>query len=275
MSRATLAGQTAIVTGSGRGIGRAIAVELATHGANVVVTARTRDEIDATARTIDEETPGTALSIQGDLSKSEHVDQLFSDTTTEFGELDVLVNNAAIMYPFDVLEDSLADIYDLMEVDLYAALNCALHAAREFRQTDGDPKEITGATGRILNISSLASQMGSSPVHYSIANAGVEALTRGLAVQLAPHDVLVNAIAPGFIETSGPITRDGETTVKDQFEDEGFREYFFDHSHRGIPQSRPGQPEEIARLARFLVSPENTYTTGQTVFVDGGLSISA
>lgn len=273
MGETGLAGKTAIVTGSGRGIGRAIAVELAEHGANVVVTARTQDEIEATARTIRDETPGTAISISGDISNSEHVDRLFEETTTEFGGLDVLVNNAGITYPFDVTEDSLSDMYELMEVNLYAAVECAAHAAREFGRYDDEPDEITGATGRILNISSVGSQFAGGGIHYQMAKAGMEAMTRGFAVKLAPHDVLVNAIAPGFIGTDMPFDHDGEYTAKDQAQSDEFQDYFYEEPG-GIPQARVGRAEEIAPLARLLVSPENTYMTGQTVFVDGGVSIS-
>lgn len=270
MRESILEEKTAIVTGSGRGIGEAIAVELAEYGANVVVTARTRDEIEATAQTIQDETPGTAYSIVGDITNPEHVDRLFDETTTEFDGVDILVNNAGIAYPFDVMEDSVEDMYELIEVDLYAAVDCALHAAREFRQEE-EPDEITGAGGRILNISSLASQYGVG-LPYSIANAGMEAMTRDLAVKLAPHDVLVNGIAPGFIETTGTVDHEGEVTVPDQFESDDAQQYYFEE--RRIPQARLGDPAAIARFARFLVSPENTYTTGQTIFVGGGLSIT-
>lgn len=264
--------QTAIVTGSGRGIGEAIAVELAEHGANVVVTARTREEIEATARTIRDETPGTAVSISGDVTDSDHVDRLFEEATTEFGGVDILVNNAGIAHPFDVMEDSVAEMETIIEVDLYAAVDCALRAAREFRQEDAAPDEITGAAGRILNISSLSSLYGGYSLPYSIANAGMEAMTRDLAVELAPRDILVNAIAPGFIRTTGTVDHEGEVTVPEQFESDEAREYYFEQ--RRIPQARLGEPEAIARFARFLVSPENTYTTGQTIYVDGGISIS-
>lgn len=265
MTQPTLEGKTAIVTGSGRGIGRAIALELAAHGANVVVTARTQDEIDATAQAIHDETPGTAISISGDISNPEHVDRLFEEATTEFGELDILVNNAGIGYRFDLMNDSMEDLYEMMEVNLYAAVDCALHAAREFRLADGEPDEITGANGKILNISSAQSQFSNTSwLHYEMAKAAMEAMTRNLAVELAPHDVLVNAIAPAFIETPMLLDSDGEFPFPEQ--------YFFEQ--RRIPLARMGQPEAIARFARFLVSPENTYMTGQAIFVDGGASIA-
>lgn len=272
MKETGLAGKTAIVTGSGRGIGRAIAVDLAEHGANVTVTARTQDEIDATVETIREETPGTAISVGGDISDSDHVERLFEETTDEFGELDILVNNAGISYPFDLTEDSLSEIYDLMEINLYAALDCAAHAAREFEREDAEPDEITGGTGRILNISSLAGQFGGPEIHYQMSKAGLEAMTRGLAFELAPQDVLVNAIAPGHMKTDMPFGRDSDYTAKDAIQSEQFQEYYMELW--GLPQSRAGRPEEIAPLARLLVSPENTYITGQTIRVDGGLSIS-
>lgn len=272
MSQATLAGQTAIVTGSGRGIGRAIALELADYGANVVVTARTREEIEATAETIQEDTPGTATSVQGDISNSEHVDQLFDATIAEFGGLDILVNNAGMTYGFDPLTDSLADIHDVMEVNLFGAADCSLHAARKFEAAGGDTDAITGDAGRILNISSLSAHLGAQ-MHYGMAKAGMEAMTRALAVTLAPHDVLVNAIAPGWVATTASA-RDSDTSVKDYVENDDFRENYFEEPFRSVPLARMAQPEEIARTARFLVSPENTYITGQTIVMDGGLSIS-
>lgn len=270
MGQPRLADKTAIVTGSGRGIGRAIARELADMGSNVVVTARTQDEIEATAETINEETSGTAMAIRGDVSDSEHVDRLFDEATTEFGGLDILVNNAGLTYDFDPLEDSLSDVHDAMDVNLFGAVDCALHAAREF--DTGDPDEFTGGAGRILNISSLSSRLATQ-MPYSMAKAGLEAMTRALAVNLATQDILVNAIAPGWVATTG-TARNREISVKDYVEIDEFRENYFEEPFRSVPLARMARPEEIARTARFLVSPENTYITGQTIVMDGGLSIS-
>lgn len=123
----------------------------------MVVTARTREENEATAQTIRDETPGSANSISGDITNPDHIDRLFDQTKTEFGELDILVTNAGIGFPFDVMEDSMADFSELVDVNLHAAMDCALHAAREFRSDGDEPDEISGANGKILNISSLAS----------------------------------------------------------------------------------------------------------------------
>lgn len=265
-----LAGKTAIVTGSGRGIGRAIAVDLAEHGANVTVTARTQDEIDATAQTICDESPGTAISIGGDITNSEHVDRLFEETKTEFGGVDILVNNAGMTYGFDPREDSLEDVYDAMEVNLFGAAECALHAAREFG--GGEPGDRRGGAGRILNISSLSAQLAAE-MPYTMAKAGLEGMTRTLAVNLAPHDVLVNAIAPGWVATSGK-GRDSDMSVEEYTEVDEFREHFFEEPFQRVPLARMAEPEEIARAARFLVSPENTYITGQTIVMDGGISVT-
>lgn len=270
MGKSVLTDKTAIVTGSGRGIGRAIARELADHGANVVVTARTQDEIDATAETINEEMSGTATAIRGDICNPEHVDRLFDEATTKFGGLDILVNNAGMTYDFDPLDDSLSDVYDAMDVNLFGAVDCALHAAREFNRDD--PDQLTGGAGRILNISSLSSRLATQ-MPYSIAKAGLEAMTRTLAVNLASQDILVNAIAPGWVATTG-TGRDRDISVKDYVEIDEFRQNYFEEPFRSVPLRRMAKPEEIARTARFLVSPENTYITGQTIIVDGGLSIS-
>lgn len=265
-----LAEKTGIVTGSGRGIGRAIAIELAEHGANVVVTARTQDEIEATAETIQADTPGSAMAIRGDITDSEHVDRLFDETRTAFGGLDILVNNAGMSYGFDPREDSLADVHDALEVNLLAAADCAVHAAREFDADD--PDDLRGGAGRILNISSLSARLASQ-MPYSMAKAGLEGMTRALAVNLASHDVLVNAIAPGWVATSGS-SRESDMSVKDYIEVDEFRENYFEEPFQGVPLARMAEPEEIARAARFLVSPENTYITGQTIVMDGGISVT-
>lgn len=262
MSESSLNGKTAIVTGSGRGIGRKIAVEFAEHGANVVVTARSRDEIESTVNTIRESTQGAAICISGDICDPTHVDRLFDEAISEFGPLDILVNNAGATTSFDVKEDTMADYYDLVELNLHSAVNCALHAARAFDQC-GEPTEVTGSAGNILNITSVHSQMaGQVTFPYNVAKAGMESMTRALAISLAPDDILVNSIAPGFIDTEGSGLV-GTDTFQNSYIESG-----------RIPQARAGKPEEIARVARFVVSPENTYMTGQTLVVDGGVTIA-
>lgn len=261
-----LESQTAIVTGSGRGIGRAIAEEFAAHGANVTVTARSNAEIDETATFINENMPGSAISVAADVSDPSDVERVFEETTTAFGGLDILVNNAGVFESFDVLSDSMDDFEWTREVNLDGAARFALEAAKEIASGPND--EITGKAGRILNISSIHSEFaepGAFP--YDVSKGGLDAMTRSLAVQLAPYDILVNGIAPGFVDTAMSVV-DGEN----ELESETFLNYYVEQ--RKIPQARAGKPEEIARVARFLVSPENTYTTGQTLFVDGGLSVT-
>ena len=258
--------QTAIITGSGRGIGRAIAEEFAVQGANVTVTARSRDEIADTAESINENTPGDAISVAADVSDFSDVDRVIEETAVAFGGLDILVNNAAILNTFDVQSDPMEDFERTCRINLDGAAYFALEAAKEIA-SEAD-EEITGKAGRIVNISSVHSQFaeaGSFP--YDVSKGGLDAMTRSLAVQLAPFDILVNGIAPGFVDTAMSVV-DGEN----ELESDEFVDYYI--GRRKIPQARAGDPEEIARVARFLASSENTYMTGQTLFVDGGLSVT-
>lgn len=258
-------GQTAIVTGGAQGIGRAIAEELAAHGANVVIA--DIQNAESAAEELAEDMEGTAQGIPGDISDPDYVATLFEATVERFGGLDILVNNAGIFSPFDVFTDSWDDFMDVFEVNLFGAIYCARRAANEFKQPEFSGRS-QGGRGRILNISSIHSEFSEpTAFHYDIAKAGMDAMTRSLAIELAPHDVLVNCIQPGFIETPMSIV-DGEN----ELEADWFQEWYVDQ--RKVPLGRAGQPAELAKAARFLVSPENTYITGQTIPVDGGLTIT-
>ncbi len=175
-----------------------------------------------------------------------------------WGEVDVLVNNAGVNHPSDAISSD----WDEWRVPIRVSLEGAAHCCRALvpMMPDG---------GRIVNVASIHStrvEMGGSS--YSVAKGGLVQYTRALALELAPRRILVNAIAPGFIETPMSVLPDGTR----ELETDGFRKQYIE-GHR-LPLSRAGDPEEVAGVAMFLSGPDATYITGQTITVDGGLTIT-
>ncbi|MCC7354786.1 MAG: SDR family oxidoreductase [Anaerolineae bacterium] len=255
-----LAGKIALVTGGGRGIGRAIAEHFAAEGAAVTITARSVHEIEDAAAAI-RAAGGHALAVQTDIADVAQVERAVQATVDAFQGLDILVNNAAISYYSDFVKEDWARWLRVLEVNLLGAVHAARAAARVMIAQ--------GRGGRIINVSSVhgfLAENGAS--HYDVAKGGMDQLTRTLAVELAPHNVLVNGIAPGFVRTRLSILPDGT----DETETPLFKEYYV--GLRKIPLARAAAPEEIAPVALFLASPECTYVTGQILVVDGGLSIT-
>ncbi|MFO7167962.1 MAG: SDR family NAD(P)-dependent oxidoreductase [Chloroflexota bacterium] len=255
-----LAQTVALVTGAGRGIGRAIALRFAAEGAAVAALDRDGEAAAATAGEISAG-GGHALALQADIADQAQVQAAVSRVVERFGRLDILVNNAAVSAAGDFI-DGPYDAWDrVVQINLYGAIHCARAAAREMIRA--------GRGGRIVNISSIHStraEPGASS--YDIAKGGVDQLTRALAVELAPHGIRVNSIAPGFISTSMSIGPDGVN----ELETDWFRDIYV--ARRKIPLARPGQPEEVAAAALFLASEESSYITGAVLAVDGGLSVT-
>lgn len=252
-------GKVAVVTGSGRGIGRAAAELLAAEGAAVVVNGRTRGEVESVARAI-QERGGKALAVVADLGQLEAAEQLIAAAESQFGGVDILVNNAAVSRKHDFVESAYADWMKVLEINLLGAVRCARAAAARMVRA--------GRGGRIINVSSVhgfLAENRSSP--YDVAKGGMDQLTRTLAVELAPHRILVNGVAPGFVDTA--MSRaDGVN----ELESEAFREIYV--KRRRIPLARAAEPMEIARVILFLAGPDCTYITGETIVVDGGLSVT-
>ncbi|NPD68006.1 glucose 1-dehydrogenase [Lichenicola cladoniae] len=244
----------AIVTGADSGIGQAIAELFAHEGADVCIGYHTdREGAEETKRRV-EKAGRRAVVVQGDVGRPADVEALFQ-AASGLGIVDVLVNNAGKGMggtPVAELEDEMLEL--VLRTDLMGPLFCC----RAFIRL----RKKHGGKGRIVTISSVAQHLptpGSAP--YGMAKAGVGSLTRSLAIELAPDRINVNNIAPGLIQT--PMTQE---TLDDP---EKSRK-----SMDSIPWHRPGQPEEIARLAVFLASDDADYVTGQTWTMDGGLTMN-
>jgi len=246
-----LEGKAAVVTGSSRGIGRAIAIKLAKEGANVVVNSRKKTSAQEVVDEIKKMgCKGKAIAVEGDVSKVETAKRLVDAAVKEFGSLDIFVNNAGVISYANFLDLSVKDWDALMAVDLKGVFLCSQAAARQMiKQGNG---------GKIINISSIAGFIGFHNLpHYCAAKAGVIELTKQMALELASHRINVNSIGPGAIQTD--MTKDIEDDPKQ-----------LKQILARIPMGRLGQPEEIANVAAFLASDEASYVTGETIFVDGG-----
>ncbi len=240
--------KTALVTGASRGIGRAIALALASKGFAVALNyAGSHDAAEAVKKEI-EDAGGKAFTVQGDVSKSEDVDHIFKTVKDEFGGLDVLVNNAGINRDALLIRMKESNWDDVIATDLKSDfLTTKAAAAMMMRKRKGS----------IINISSVVGIMGNiGQANYAAAKAGVIGLTKACAKEMAARNIRVNAVAPGFIETA--MT-------------DGIPEKIREGMIASIPMGRMGQPEDIARAVCFLASDDASYITGQVLVVDGGL----
>jgi 3-oxoacyl-[acyl-carrier protein] reductase len=243
-----LKGKVAIVTGSGRGIGAAIAKVLAGAGAKVVVTSRHTEECDLVVGEI-KKAGGEAACMRCDVSSEEDVKSLAAQTLKKYGSLDILVNNAGIFEQKPMLEMDTALWKRIQSIDLDGVFYCTKHAALQMKKKKW---------GRIINISSIAGIRGfGGSVAYCAAKFGVLGLTQAAATDLGGYGITVNAICPGLIETK--MT---EAFVKDRKVLEAFMQPMI--------IKRPGQPQDIASAALYLASEEASYVTGEALVVDGG-----
>ncbi|QIR41670.1 3-oxoacyl-[acyl-carrier-protein] reductase [Tolypothrix sp. PCC 7910] len=242
-----LRGQVAIVTGASRGIGRAIALELASYGANVVVNyASSSGAADSLVAEITA-AGGEALALQADVSKLDQVEALFNTVLEKFKRIDILVNNAGITRDTLLLRMKPEDWQAVIDLNLTGVFLCTRAASKVM---------LKQRSGRIINIASVAGQMGNpGQANYSAAKAGVIGFTKTVAKELASRGITVNAVAPGFITTD--MTSNLSNT---------------EEILKFIPLGRYGQPEEIAGMVRFLAAdPAAAYITGQVFNVDGGM----
>ena len=241
----SLAGKVAVVTGAARGLGRAIAVRLASEGAAVSVWDLNEQGAEETAGTI-RERGGTAIACGGNSSKAGDIAQGVSATHAELGKIAILVNNAALS-PFCKFEDLTERAWDdLMAVNLKGPFLCCQAVI---------PDMLEAQWGRIINISSSSAQTGSArQTHYAASKAGVIGFTKSLAQEFATFGITVNNVPPGFVNTEG--LRQSPVDV------EGFAPQ--------TPMKRPGRPENIAAAVAFLASEDADYITGHTLSVNGG-----
>ncbi len=245
-----LAGKVAIVTGGSRGLGREIAVALATAGADVAVGARSKADLEETARLI-EHAGRRALAVPTDVTSYVEVERLIEVTRSTFGRLDILVNNSGLAKVRPLVEWRPEDWRAVLDVNLVSVFNGCRAAAPHF---------IAQRAGKVINISSMLAAVGlSGYTIYSATKGAVIAFTRTLGVEWARHNVQVNAIAPGWFATdmSAPAFSPENPKLAERL-------------LRDVPARRTGRPEEIGPLALYLASAASDFMTGQTIFLDGG-----
>lgn len=248
-----LAGKVALVTGSSRSIGRAIAIGFAREGARVAINYRSHAEgAEEVVRTI-REAGGDAIAAQADVRRRDEVNRMVEAVVSHFGRLDILVNNAGILKRTPFLEITEEEWDDVLATNLKGYFLCAQAAARRM---------VRQRSGAIINISSANQEVASLNLgHYCTAKGGVRMLTRQLALELAPYGIRANAIAPGLIETD--LNRADLANPE-------FRNYRLNM----IPLRTIGTPEDIVGAAVFLASDESRLATGMTVLLDAGQTVT-
>ena len=245
-----LENKVALVTGAGRGIGRAIAIALAKEGAEVVVNYNGSEERAKEVKQTIEENGGKASVYKCNVSDIEACEAMIKDIVKEHGRLDILVNNAGITKDGLIMKMKEEDFDSVLNVNLKGTFNTIRHSARQM---------LRQKSGKIINISSVSGILGNAgQANYAASKAGVIGLTKTMARELGSRGITVNAIAPGFVDTemTGVLS-------------EEIRE----NACRQIILGRFGKPEDIANVAVFLASDKADYITGQVISVDGGMNV--
>ncbi|WP_338032961.1 MULTISPECIES: 3-oxoacyl-[acyl-carrier-protein] reductase [Clostridium] len=245
-----LTGKNAIVTGSSRGIGRAIAIKLAELGANIIL--NYRNNVASVKEVIKEiETKGVkVMAIQGDVSNFEDAKKVVDEAKEKLGSIDILVNNAGITKDTLLMRMKEEDFDKVIEVNLKGVFNCTKNIV---------PIMMKQRSGRIINISSIVGLSGNAgQSNYAAAKAGIIGFTKSVAKEIATRGITVNAIAPGFIST------DMTDVLSDKVKEE---------IKKNIPLRRIGEGKDIANTVAFLASDMGAYITGQVISVDGGMHI--
>ncbi len=244
-------GKVVIVTGARRGMGKSHALALAKAGAKVAVSDISLEECQKVADEIGRE-KGEALAVKCDVTKKEEIDNMVKTVVDKWGRVDILVNNAGICQFKPFLELTEEEWDRTLDINLKGYFLCAQAAAKEM---------VKQKSGAIVNIASVAmGQVGIgflSLTHYCASKGGVAAMTKALALELAPHNIRVNAIAPGMIET--PMIESVKSDPKTM-----------EAMLAQVPMHRVGKPEEVSNLVLFLASDASSYITGSTVVIDGG-----
>jgi len=243
-----LEGKTALVTGASRGIGRAIALYLAELGAQVAVNYSSSEQRALEVVEAIKGKGGRAIAIKADVSNPQEVEAMFERVLEEFGDLDILVNNAGITRDGLLIRMKQEDWDAVLDINLKGVYNCSKAAAKIM---------VRRRKGKIINISSVVGVAGNAgQANYAAAKAGVIGFSKAIARELAPRNIQVNVVAPGFIETD--MTAALPETIRQEM-------------LKQIPLGRYGDPMDVAYVVGFLASDKSQYITGQVIHVDGGM----
>ena len=240
--------QVALITGAARGIGKQIAITLAKAGYDIALNYRSNtDELTKLKEEI-ESYKVKCLLVQGDVSIFEDTERIAKETVDEFGKIDVLVNNAGITKDMLLLRMKQEDFINVLDINLVGTFNMTKNVASYMMKA---------RNGRIINVSSVVGVSGNAgQANYAASKAGIIGFTKSLAKELASRNILVNAVAPGFIGT------DMTNVLKDEVKDKILEQ---------IPLRRMGNAEEVANVVKFLASSDSSYITGQVINIDGGM----
>jgi glucose 1-dehydrogenase len=257
--------KVAVVTGSSRGIGKAIAKEFAKNGYSIVINARDEKELDQTLdeikKTLIANSDNEIFSVVGDISKEDVCKRLIAETIKKFGKIDVLVNNAGIGGTSKKTSElSVADWDEVIDINLKGTFLCTREALKHMLKNNVDDKCYNYSIINISSVHESIPQPESAP--YAASKGGMMMFTKNVALEVADKGIRVNGIAPGAIATD---------MNKDKLEDEEKKK----QEEKKIPMHRIAQPGEIAKVALFLASPDASYITGTTVYADGGLTLSS
>ena len=260
MAYEPLKGQKALVTGASSGIGSGVAVALARAGADVVV--NYASSLSGAQEVVDEITGmgRQAIAVKADVSQEADVEAMFAETLKAFGTLDILVNNAGLQQDAPFTEMTLEQWNKVIGINLTGMFLCASLAVKEFLRRGLKP-EVSSACGKIICMSSVHEVIPwAGHVNYASSKGGVKLFMQSLAQELAPQKIRVNSIAPGAIQT--PINRSAWETQE-----------ALDSLLQLIPYGRIGVPEDIGKVAVWLASDDSDYVNGQTLYVDGGMTL--
>src|ERR671911_2772199 len=249
--------KVALVTGSSKGIGKAIAMAFARSNdyLGIVINSRNIEDAQKTSEEIEASFDCGSIPIEADISKERDCIRLIEETVKHFDRIDILVNNAGIQKELEFTKTSIDDWYKIIGVDLTGPFVCSREAVKQMRKQE-NPKG-----GCIVNISSVHQTIPKPHyIPYATSKAGIEMMTKTMALELAQDNIRVNVVAPGAIETDM-----NEEIQEDKAE--------LNKVLRRIPLRRIGAPEEIANMVEFLASDKASYVTGSTFFVDGGMTL--
>lgn len=243
-----LKGKCAVITGAARGIGKAVALKLASLGANIVLNYRSSEKEVKEVENLIKDMGVDVISVKGDISKLDEVENLVSVAKEKFGCIDIMVNNAGITKDTLILRMKEEDFDTVIDINLKGVFNCLKCIT---------PIMVKQKHGKIINLSSVVGISGNAgQVNYSASKAGVIGMTKSLAKEVGSRGINVNAVAPGYIET------DMTEALGDKYKEE---------VKKNIPLKKLGKPEDVANVVAFLSSEASDYVTGQVIQVDGGM----